>query len=75
MRSKWKGYYKYIYLYSNNKIYKKSSVITLEFLNKRVLVYNGNKFISLLVKESMLGHRFGEFVLTKSLGSKIHVKK
>jgi ribosomal protein S19 len=75
MRSKWKSYYKDTSLVNSNKLYKKSSIITTEFLNKRVLVYNGNKFISLLVKESMLGHRFGEFILTKSLGSKIHVKK
>jgi len=75
MRSKWKSYYKDTSLVNSNKLYKKSSIITMEFLNKRVLVYNGNKFVSLLVKESMLGHRFGEFILTKSLGSKIHVKK
>jgi len=75
MRSKWKSYYKDTSLVNSNKLYKKSSIITTEFLNKRVLVYNGNKFVSLLVKESMLGHRFGEFILTKSLGSKIHVKK
>lgn len=73
MRSKWKGFYFNPGL--DSKIFDRSAVITLSFLNKRVLIHNGRRFISLLIKESMLGYKFGEFVVTKQLGGKIHSKK
>lgn len=36
---------------------------------------NGRSEIKLFVLESMLGFRFGQFILTKRLGSAIHLKK
>ena len=32
-------------------------------------------FVNLIVTDSMLGFRFGQFVLTKRLGAAIHLKK
>lgn len=75
MRSKWKSYYCDPTLLGSQKIWNRSSVITIDFLNKRVLVHNGLRFVSILIREAMLGYKFGEFVITKSLGSKIHSKK
>jgi ribosomal protein S19 len=39
----------------------------------KLFVYNGKKFVSLLVSKEMLGHKFGEFVFTKRLGKTIHL--
>ena len=50
-------------------------MVTIEFLNRRVLIYNGLKFISIIIKENMIGHKFGEFVLTKKIGAQIHSNK
>jgi len=44
-------------------------------VGKVVSLYNGRVHYSLVVGESMVGYRFGEFVLTKRLGSGIHFKK
>jgi ribosomal protein S19 len=38
-------------------------------------LYNGRLMFPITILESMVGFRFGEFVLTKRLGSGIHVKK
>lgn len=54
--------------------YRRNSAIPKSVLDKRVAVYNGRKFISFMVRKWMLGHKFGEFCLTKRLGSKIHEK-
>jgi len=75
MRAKWKGIFVDKRTLESLKIFNRSLTITLDFLNKRVLVYNGLRFVSIAIKEAMLGHKFGEFVLTKKLGGVIHVKK
>jgi len=38
-------------------------------------VYNGQKFVTFMVVEGMLGHVLGEYVLTKKLGGIIHKQK
>lgn len=40
-----------------------------------VLVSSGKVVSKLVITDMMVGYRFGEFVLTKRLGSAIHVKK
>jgi len=37
-----------------------------------VAIYNGKKFVSIIIRPLMLGLKFGEFALTKKLGSRIH---
>lgn len=79
-RSIWKVLYqsKNILKLKNNKstsqlkIWSRSSVICKEFLGKKVFVHNGNKFLSVIVKPEMIGHKFGEFAFTKRLGRTIH---
>lgn len=66
---------KYLQKNLNFFIYNKNSVISAFFLNKRVAIYTGNKFSSLIIKKNMINHKFGEFVITKSLGKKIHIIK
>jgi ribosomal protein S19 len=39
------------------------------------LVYNGKNFSFLSLKEQMVKHKLGEFVITKALGSDIHIDK
>jgi len=57
-------------------MYKKiSNVITENLIGQLVKVYNGQKFVTFMVVEGMLGHVLGEYVLTKKLGGKIQKKK
>jgi hypothetical protein len=44
-------------------------------IGKTYTVINGKSTVNLVVTEAMLGFRFGQFVLTKRLGSAIHIKK
>jgi len=73
-RSLWKGPYiepsLYKKLLSNNlknnlKIRNRQSFILPQFENKIFQIYNGKIFISLLIKENMIGHKFGEFISTR----------
>jgi ribosomal protein S19 len=44
-------------------------------IGKTYSVMNGKSSINVAVTEPMVGFRFGQFVLTKRLGSTIHIKK
>ena len=44
-------------------------------LNSYILVYNGHTFSLVFIKQQMIGHRIGEFILTKKLGNVIHNTK
>jgi len=78
MRSCWKTkiiYNKYLDDSNLTKnIYSRNARIPEYYLGKRVNIHNGKRFISILIKSFMLHKRFGEFILTKVLGSKIHAK-
>jgi small subunit ribosomal protein S19 len=50
----------------------RSSTIVSNFVNRIISVYNGKTFKRIKIKENMIGHKLGEFVLTKNLGSSIH---
>lgn len=39
----------------------------LNFTGKTIFIYNGKKFIPVILQESMLGQSFGNFVFTKRL--------
>ena len=43
----------------------RSSTITFDFLDLTVFVYNGKIYYPLIVKEYMLGYKFGAFCFTK----------
>jgi ribosomal protein S19 len=50
------------------KIYKRAYVISSELVGNRIEIHNGNKLISILIKEAMVGQRFGEFIATRKHG-------
>lgn len=48
------------------KIWSRRSTILPQFVGLTFGVYNGQKFIPVLVNESMVGHKFGEFSPTRT---------
>ncbi len=48
------------------KIYARRSTILPQFVGLTFGVYNGHKFIPVLVNENMVGHKFGEFSPTRT---------
>lgn len=56
-------------------IKKKNDIILDYMVGLYFLVYNGNSFFLLFIKENMVGYRIGEFIITKNLGSQIHNNK
>lgn len=69
-RSKWKGVFVQSNLFKMDKnktvkISSRSSVITNDFLNKRIMVYNGKEFKPVYIVEEKIGFKFGEFTFTR----------
>ncbi len=48
------------------KIWSRRSTILPQFVGLTFGVYNGRKFIPVLVTEDMVGHKFGEFSPTRT---------
>lgn len=48
------------------KTWSRRSVITPEFVGHTVQVHNGRVFNAVFVTENMVGHRLGEFSLTRT---------
>ena len=48
------------------KIWSRRSTILPQFVGLTFGVYNGRKFIPVLVTENMIGHKFGEFSPTRT---------
>ncbi len=48
------------------KIWSRRSTILPQFVGLTFGVYNGQKFIHVLVTENMIGHKFGEFSPTRT---------
>jgi len=48
------------------KTWSRRSTIMPQFVGLTFAVHNGHKFIPVLVTEEMIGHRFGEFALTRT---------
>ena len=48
------------------KTWSRRSTITPEFVGHTLAVHNGKKFIPVYVTENMVGHRLGEFALTRT---------
>lgn len=55
------------------KTWSRGSMIIPDFIGYTVNVYNGKSFIPVYVTENMVGHKFGEFALTRKFGG--HTKK
>jgi small subunit ribosomal protein S19 len=48
------------------RTWSRRSVIVPEFVGHTLAVHNGKKFIPVYVTENMVGHRLGEFALTRT---------
>jgi small subunit ribosomal protein S19 len=48
------------------KIWARRSAIPPEFVGHTLAVHNGKKFIPVYITENMVGHRLGEFALTRT---------
>ena len=48
------------------KTWSRSSMISPDFVGHTIAVHNGNKFIPVYVTENMVGHKLGEFALTRT---------
>ena len=48
------------------KTWSRRSTILPQFVGVTFAVYNGKKFVSVLVSEDMVGHKFGEFAPTRT---------
>src|SRR5918994_6718094 len=52
------------------KTWSRRSTVIPEFVGHTLAVHNGRKFIPVYVTENMVGHRLGEFALTRTF--KVH---
>ena len=53
-------------LHEQIKTWSRLSTILPDFVGLTFTVYNGHKFIPVLVSENMIGHKFGEFAPTRT---------
>lgn len=49
----------------NIKTHCRDMVIIPEMIDLTLMIYNGSKFVPVIIQPEMLGHRLGEFVLTR----------
>jgi len=76
-RSSWKypfNHYHFV-LYKDNKIFNRNITLTTSFLGKALRCYKGKVIGKLLVAKQHLGHKLGEFFITKVLGERIAYRK
>nr|ULQ69830.1 ribosomal protein S19 [Prionium serratum] len=73
-RSIWKGSFVDAFLFRmkkkreslmSRKIWSRRSSILPEFVDCSVLIYNGKSFVRSQITEGKVGHKFGEFALTR----------
>ncbi|HCG80340.1 MAG TPA: 30S ribosomal protein S19 [Oceanospirillales bacterium] len=57
------------------KTWSRRSTIFPDFVGVSFLIYNGKKFIPITISEDMVGHKLGEFALTRTYKGHIADKK
>ena len=58
------------------KTWSRASLITPDFVGQTIGVHNGRQFIPVYVTENMVGHKLGEFALTRTFkGHGAHTAK
>ncbi|MGX7589786.1 30S ribosomal protein S19 [Candidatus Vidania fulgoroideorum] len=55
------------------KTWSRSSIILPRFVGLKIFVHNGRNFIPINISENMVGHKLGEFSITRKFGG--HPKK
>jgi small subunit ribosomal protein S19 len=58
---------------NKKKIWSRPTCILPQIIGQHVAIHNGKTFISLSVTEEMVGHKFGEFAMTRK--RTVHKKK
>jgi small subunit ribosomal protein S19 len=48
------------------RTWARRSTISPEFVGHTLAVHNGNKFIPIFINENMVGHKLGEFALSRT---------
>ena len=48
------------------KSWARASMISPDFVGHTIAVHNGTKFIPVYITENMVGHKLGEFALTRT---------
>lgn len=48
------------------KTHRRDLIIVPRLIGMKISVYNGKTFVPIIVTEEMLGHKFGEFALTRA---------
>lgn len=48
------------------KTWSRSCTVIPEFVGSVIAVHNGNKFVSVVITEGMVGHKLGEFAPTRT---------
>lgn len=48
-----------------HKTHERDMIIVPEMIDRKIGVYNGKTYVPLTITEKMLGHRLGEFALTR----------
>ena len=48
------------------KTWSRASMITPDFVGQTIAVHNGRQFVPVYVTENMVGHKFGEFSLSRA---------
>jgi small subunit ribosomal protein S19 len=48
-----------------HKTHERDMVILPEMVGKKIGVHNGKEFVPVIITEQMIGHRLGEFALTR----------
>jgi small subunit ribosomal protein S19 len=54
------------------EVWSRRSHISSEFLGFCFLIYNGHVYKKIVVTDNMIGRKFGEFAITKRIGTNIH---
>lgn len=57
------------------KTYSRRSTIIPEMVGHTLAVHNGQKFIPVFITENMVGHKLGEFALTRTFRGHAGTKK
>ena len=51
--------------YKLEKTWSRASMISPDFVGQTIAVHNGKTFIPVYITENMVGHKLGEFALTR----------
>ena len=57
------------------KTWSRRSTVTPDAIGLTFAVHNGKKFVPVFVTENMVGHKYGEFSMTRNFSSHVDKKK